>query len=151
MPNDRPDTTHHPQDDELGMSTNVILLTLPWLSFVKETLGIIKEGLQNKEHKKGTEEFNLVKPIERLVASELHALFMVLDRSRTLRGLIGEDHEHKLVEEFTQVSKKLVSGSVHLMEAQEIVLGRIVDALKNAKNGQHKKSQQAQDKSHLDK
>jgi hypothetical protein len=84
-----------------------------------------------EEHKKEDIYF---KPIQHLV-HELHALMMVFDRSRKLRSHFDDDLEKKLVDEFTQLFKKVVAGSVNFIEVQEIILARISDVLCKLKNG----------------
>jgi hypothetical protein len=60
---------------------------------------------------------------------------MVLDRSRKLRSHFDDDLEKKLVDEFTQLFKKVVAGSVNFIEVQEIILARVSDVLSKLKDG----------------
>jgi hypothetical protein len=129
MQNDKDNNSGHAQNGERGIFGSLILLTLPWLSLQRDILGVIKKGLE--EHKKEDIYF---KPIQHLV-HELHALMMVLDRSRKLRSHFDDDLEKKLVDEFTQLFKKVVAGSVNFIEVQEIILAGISDVLSKLKDG----------------
>jgi hypothetical protein len=126
-----PDLSQFP---ETALS-NFILLALPLLTLQRDVLEIAKKGIQA-----GTNT-----PTERFAASELQALMMILDKSRTFRNLIDEDFEKNLQNTCKEVFPKLASASVQLIEAQDKVLSGIFDALnklrteKKAKNHPSKK------------
>jgi hypothetical protein len=132
-----PDRTDpdHSQFSEDALS-NFILLALPMLSLQREMLKIVKNGI---------EDASTVRPTERFAVSELQALMMVVDKSRTLRNLIDEDFEKSVENACKEIFPKLTSASVQVIEAQEKVLGGIFDALnklrtdKKAKHGASKK------------
>lgn len=100
--------------------TNFILLTLPWLSFQREMLAIMKKGIEDASH---------VRPIENLTSRELQALMMILDPSGKWRSLLDRDFEKKIEETCTKTFPKLASGSTHFIEAQEMLLVSISDLL----------------------
>jgi hypothetical protein len=113
---------------------NLILLALPCVSFQREILAIIKEGLA-KDKK------NSLEPFQNLVSRELHALMMILDRSQELRSLLGENLERELQAELPKIFSKLAAGSVSLIEAQEALLKAVSEILLQLKNGNKPKSQ----------
>ncbi|HET7805278.1 MAG TPA: hypothetical protein VFL53_13625 [Pseudolabrys sp.] len=100
---------------------NFILLALPLLSLQREMLKIMKNGIENASS---------VRPTERFTLSELQALMMIVDQSRTLRNLIDEDFEKSVEDACKEVFPRLASASVQFIEAQDIVLAGIFDALK---------------------
>lgn len=104
---------------------NFILLTLPWLSLQQHILEILIKGMKDEGH---------IKSIENFTLSELQALSMIFDRSRTLRNLIDPDLEKRLQNTFNEVVAKSTSASVQSLEAQEAMLGCIFDALKELRN-----------------
>ena len=61
---------------------NLILLTLPWLSFQREMLEIAKNNITDPSHVRSTENF---------VLRQLQALMMILDRSGARRNLLDQD------------------------------------------------------------
>jgi len=115
----------HPQLYEDALR-NFILLTLPWLSLQRHILEIMIKGMKGAGH---------VKPIENFALSELQALSMILDRSRTLRNLIDPDFEKRLQDTFKDVVPKFTSASIQSLETQEIIMARMFDALKELRKG----------------
>jgi hypothetical protein len=116
MPNDKDNSRDHSQDGEGRFLRNFILLTLPWLSFQREMLAIMKRGIENASH---------VRPIENLTLRELQALMMIFDPSGKWRNLIDSDLQEGIKETYTKTFPKLVSGLVLSIEAQEEVLASI--------------------------
>ena len=116
MPNDKNDARARPQNDEGRLLRNFILLTLPWLSFQRDMLAIMKRGIEDASH---------VRPIENLTFRQLQALMMMLDPSGKWRNLIDGDFQEGLKETYTKTFPKLVSSLVHSIEAQEEVLASI--------------------------
>jgi hypothetical protein len=117
MPNDsKPD---QPQIDEDAFR-NLILLTLPWLSFQRDVLEIAKKYVTDVGHARPTENFAL---------RQFQALMMILDRSRTLRDSLDGDFEKKVEDAYKEIFPKVSSASVQLIEAQEAILTTIFDAL----------------------
>ena len=82
MPNDKDSSLDHAQNGEGRVLRNFILLTLPWLSFQRDMLAIMKKGIEDASH---------VRPIENLTSRELQALMMILDPSGKWRSLLDRD------------------------------------------------------------
>jgi hypothetical protein len=99
---------------------NFVLLALPVLSFQRDLLAIAKESLSNASN---------VKPTENFVLRELQALMMIFDRSHEWRNRFDGDFEKKLEDAFKEIFPKVASASVHVIEAQELVLTRVFDAM----------------------
>jgi hypothetical protein len=116
MPNDKDNGRARPQNGEGRVLRNFILLTLPWLSFQRDMLAIMKRGIEDASH---------VRPIENLTLRQLQALMMMLDPSGKWRNLIGGDFQDGIKETYTKTFTKLVSGLVLSIEAQEEVLASI--------------------------
>jgi len=136
MPTASETTRRHDRNGERRISTALVLLTLPWLSFLHEILDIIKKDLQEKAHKDpktphGDDSY--IRHIQRLLASEVHAFLMIFDRSRALRKLFGDDLEEKLVNAFTDIARKMAAGSVSIIEAQQIVLAHLASILEKTR------------------
>ena len=122
MPTDsKPD---QPQIGE-GALKNVILLTLPWLSFQLQILKIAKQCIDNAGNG----------PTEKFTISELRALIMIFDRSRTWRNLLDQDFEEKVENLYKKIFPKFASASVQLIEAQEEILTSTFDALNTLRKG----------------
>ena len=115
---------------------NVILLAIPCVSFQREMLAAIREGLAKEKQ-------NSITPFQNLASRELHALMMILDRSQELRSLLGENLEKELQAEIPKIFGKLAAGSVSLIDAQEALLKAISDVLLQLKNGSKPRRQTA--------
>ena len=124
MPNDKDNGRDHPQNGGSRVLRNFILLALPWLSFQRDMLAIIKRGIEDASH---------VRPIENLTLRELQALMMSLDPSGKWRNLIDPDLQEKIKETYTKTFPKLLSGLVLSIEAQEAVLASISELLDKAR------------------
>ena len=138
MPTDSDTTRRHDQNGEGRISTALVLLTLPWLSFLHKILEIIKKDLQERAHKDPKTprgDHSYITHIEHLLAHEIQALFMIFDRSRALRMLLGEKQEdrkqleEKLKDAFTEIARKMAAGSVSIIEAQQTVLAHLMNIL----------------------
>jgi hypothetical protein len=128
MPDDsKPDQPSH--EDTLR---NLILLTLPWLSFQREMLEIAKDKITDPSHFKSTENFAL---------RQLQALMMILDRSGTRRNLLDQNFEKRLGDAYKENLPKLTSASVQFIEAQEAILASVFDALNTLRKGDKAKSE----------
>ena len=133
MPTDSKPAQHQIAEAALQ---NFILLTLPWLTFRLQTLEIAKRCIQNAGNG----------PTESFARSELHALMMIVDRSRAWRNLFGQDFENRVENVYKNFLPKLVSASVQLIEAQEKTLTGISDALKTLrKDGKANSTSNARD------
>jgi hypothetical protein len=104
---------------------NFILLALPWISFQRDMLAVLKKSVEGASESR---------PFERLTLHELCAMMMIMDPSRTGRNLLGPDFEKKLEETFAKILPKLTSGSMNFIEAQDIVLESLSDILKARKD-----------------
>ena len=132
MPTDSDTTRRHDRNGEGRISKVLVLLTLPWLSFLHAILEIIKKDLQERaleDPKTPRDDDSYIKHIKRLLAGEIQAFLMIFDRSRALRKLFGDDLEEKLVNAFTDIARKMAAGSVSIIEAQQIVLAHLVSIL----------------------
>jgi hypothetical protein len=128
MPTDSKPIQHQIFENTLR---NFMLLALPWLSFHHEILEIAKKSIQDASH---------VKPTERFALSELQALMMILDRSRTLRNLFDQDFEKRVEDACKEIFPKIASASVQLIEAQEVILTSTIDALNTLRKGDKAKN-----------
>ena len=110
---------------------NFALLALPWLSFQQDMLAIVKKGIEDTSH---------VKPVQKLTLLELQALMMIFDPSRTWRSPFDAGFEKRVEDSYKEAFPKMVSGSIELIEAQEMILKHMSDALIALKNGNKTKS-----------
>jgi hypothetical protein len=110
---------------------NFALLALPWLSFQQDMLAIVKKGIEDTSH---------VKPVQKLTLLELQALMMIFDPSRTWRSPFDAGFEKRVEDSYKEAFPKMVSGSIELIEAQEMILKHMSDALTTLKNGNKTKS-----------
>jgi len=127
MQNDKDSNPDHVQSILRSFS----LLALPWLSFQRDMLAIVKKGIEDTSH---------VKPVQKLTLLELHALMMILDPSRKWRSPFDADLEKRVEDTYKETFPKLVSGSIQFIEAQEAILKRLSDALNTVKDGHKDKS-----------
>lgn len=103
-------------NDEDRTVRNIILLALPWLSFQRDVLALVKRGVEDASH---------IRPIENLVSRELQALMMTLDPSGKWRALFDRDLQNDIKETYTKNFPKLVSSSLRLIESQEEILASL--------------------------
>jgi hypothetical protein len=124
MPNERTGNQDHGRARVLN---SFILLTLPWLCFQRDMLAVMKKAIEDGSY---------VRPAQYLMLRELHALMMTLDPSRSWRGIFDGAFEARAegkdAETFLQ---KSISGSIQFIEAQEILLTRIVESLDKLRKG----------------
>lgn len=118
----KPDQPETPQDP----LRNFILLALPWLSFQRHVLDVAKKTIQDAAN---------IKPAERFAFSELHALMMILDPSRKIRGDAEPAFEKQVKEAYADIVPKLTSASVQLIEAQDRALESAFDVLNSLRQG----------------
>jgi hypothetical protein len=116
MPNEKNSGRDRAQNGESRVLRNFALLTLPWLSFQRDLLTLMKRGIEDASH---------VRPIENLTSRQLQALMMVLDPSGKWRNLLDHDLQEKIKETYAKAFPKLVSGSILLIETQEAMLASI--------------------------
>jgi len=128
MPDDsKPDESQSYEDN----LRNIILLTLPWLSYQREMLEIAKSNITDPSRVRSTENFML---------RQLQALMMILDRSGTRRNLLDEDFKKRLEVAFKELFPKLTSARVQLIEAQEEILTTVFDTLNTLRKSDKPKS-----------
>jgi hypothetical protein len=127
MAKDKRSHTGHDQNGEGSLLKNLLLLTLPLLSFQRDILPTIRKSLE-------THKDDHIKAIGNLLSFELHALLMILDPARKLRGRLDDNLENKLKAEITEVLEKLAAGLITVVEIQEKVLPSLIEALRQAKN-----------------
>jgi len=99
---------------------NFTLLVLPWLSFQRDLLDIAKKSISNASN---------VKPTENFALRELQALMMIFDRSHEWRSFFGRDFEKRLEDAYKEIFPKVASASVQVIEAQDIILASVFDAM----------------------
>lgn len=121
MPHDK-HSVDYSQNPESRVLKNFILLALPWLSFQREILAIMKKGIEDASH---------VRPVENLTSRELQALMMIFDPSGKWRSLSDRGLEKKITDTYAEILPKLVSGSFAFIEAQDAVLAGVSDLLEN--------------------
>ena len=131
MPNDKDSNSDHARNYRDSMLRSFTLLALPWLSFQRDMLAIVKKGIEDTSH---------VKPVQKLTLLELHALMMILDPSRKWRSPFDADLEKRIEDTYKETFPKFVSGSIQFIEAQEAILKRTSDALNTLKDGNKTKS-----------
>jgi hypothetical protein len=131
MPNDK-DTPRGPApgpapNSEGGLLMNLILLTLPLLSFQRDILPTIRTSLE-------THKDEHIRAIGNFLSFELHALMMTLDPARKLRGRFADDLEKELTTKLTQILEKGAGGLLTVVEIQEKILPPLIETLKNVKD-----------------
>lgn len=124
MSNGQQNRRGDPHNGDSRVLRNFALLTLPWLSFQRDMLAIMKKGIEDASH---------VRPIQNLTLRELQAIMMIVDPSGKWRKLIHPDLQEKIRETYLKTFPKLVSGMVHSIEAQEAVLGSIAELFDKAR------------------
>ncbi|SRR5437773_9609082 len=112
-------TPDQPQICESALR-NFVLLALPWLSFQRDILDIAKKSIGTASNVKPTENFTL---------RELQALLMIFDQSHEWRNLFDRDFEKRVEDAYKEIFPKVASASVQFIEAQEIVLSSVFDAM----------------------
>ena len=124
------------QSGEVGMLRAAILLTLPFLSFQRDVLHMLKTGLERRpKGEAGSTPANhsLVDLVHKLSARELQALMMVLDPSHAWRRGLGEDFQRKLADDISEISQQFAAGAANIIEAQAKTLDRVVELLRKIK------------------
>jgi hypothetical protein len=123
-----------------GVLQKIILLTMPVLSLHLNILGSIKNNI-TKGHKAALgrddpgNEGSIIDHLHRFAAVELHAIAMIFDKPGKLRSTIDAQHQEKLQTEIKEISNKVATGSVSLIEAQEKVIKNLMDVMTKIKNG----------------
>jgi hypothetical protein len=125
MPTDNDSETGRAEENAKGeMLRSIGLLVLPLLALQRNMLGIARAGIN---------EASLLKPVQTLAESELHALLMILDPTGKWRNSLGTDIEKELKGTLDAAVPKVISGSVMLIDAQQELLTSIIAALDKAR------------------
>ena len=118
MPEDK--DSSHAHNDGPPFVRNFVLLALPWLSFQRDVLALMKRGIEDASN---------VRPLENLASRELQALMMTLDPSGKWRSLLDRDFQNEIIETYAKNFPKLVAGSLSLIENQERILASLTETL----------------------
>jgi len=133
MPNDKDSYLRRAQG---RMLKTLILSMLPLLSFQRNMLPIVRASLQRDKD-------DYIRTIANFASLELHALMMILDPARKLRGRLYNNFEKDLTVELSQILEKYVAGLISFVEIQEVILSRLIDTLQEAKHGKHNNTREA--------
>jgi hypothetical protein len=87
---------------------------------------------------------NCVLPVQNFALRELYAMMMVFDPSRKWRDAFS-GLEEKIGAASKDAIPKMVSGSMAMLEAQEAVIGSMIDTLTHVKNANAKGRQSEDD------
>lgn len=105
------------------MSRNLILSMLPLLSFQRNMLPIFRTALQRDKD-------DYIKAINNFVSLELHALMMIFDPARKLRGGLYDNLEKDLSAGLTRMLENSAASQITFVEFQEMMLSHLIDTLK---------------------
>jgi hypothetical protein len=132
MPHDKHSSNDHAQSPEGRILRNFALMALPWLSFQRDILSIMRKGIENADS---------TRPFEHLTLHELHALMMIFDPTGRWRALSPRDLEKTFKETYEKILPNLVSGSRAFIDAHEAALESVFGLLNEvrADNGASKK------------
>jgi hypothetical protein len=127
MPTDKDSHRGPAPNGEGSLLRNLILLTLPLLSFQRDILPTIRTSLQTykDEH---------IRAMGNFLSFELHALMMTLDPAQKLRGRLDENLESELKTRLTQLLEKAAGGLITVVEIHEKILPPLIETLKEIKN-----------------
>ncbi len=109
---------------------NVALVALPLFSLQRSVLDVVKTGIEKAV---------LLRPVQNMLLSEIQALMIILDPDRKLRGQLDVDFEARTKKLLEEVTDKVTSGSLRLVEAQQAAADRVIDLLKTLKDAQKRK------------
>jgi hypothetical protein len=109
---------------------NVALVALPLFSLQRSVLDVVKTGIEKAV---------LLRPVQNMLLSEIQALMIILDPDRKLRGQLDVDFEARTKKLLEEVTDKVTSGSLRLVEAQQAAADRLIDLLKTLKDAQKRK------------
>ena len=118
------------QNEPSSVLRNVALVVLPLVSLQRSILDVVKTGLEKAV---------LLRPVQNMLLSEIQALMIILDPDRKLRGQLDVDFEARTKELLDEITDKVTSGSLRLLEAQQAVGDRLIDLLKTLKDAQKRK------------
>ena len=89
--------------------------------------------------KTGIEKAVLLRPVQNMLLSEIQALMIILDPDRKLRGQLDVEFETRTRELLDEITDKVTSGSLRLVQAQQAAADRLIDLLKTLKDAQMRK------------
>jgi len=113
-----------------SMLRNVALVALPLLSLQRSVLDLVKTGIEKAV---------LLRPVQNMLLSEIQALMIILDPDRKLRGQLDVEYETRTKELLDEITDKVTSGSLRLVQAQQAAADRLIDLLKTLKDAQMRK------------
>ena len=118
------------QNEPSSVLRNVALVVLPLVSLQRSILDVVKTGIEKAV---------LLRPVQNMLLSEIQALMIILDPDRKLRGQLDVDFEARTKKLLEEVTDKVTSGSLRLVEAQQAAADRLIDLLKTLKDAQKRK------------
>jgi hypothetical protein len=126
MPTDQNNKPGQAEKNENNILGTITLLALPWLSFQRNILEVMKGGIQDASS---------TKPFKTLALHELHALMMILDPSGKWRNTAGADLEKKVEDTCNEAIAKISSGSINFIEAQQDLITSLINTLNKERTG----------------
>src|SRR4051812_4273772 len=121
MPTDNDPDPGQPQGHgKRDMLRSIGLLVVPVLAFQRNMLGIALAGIDKA---------SALKPVQTLAQCELQALLMILDPTGARRNSPDADIEEEMKTALDAAVPKVISGSVMLIEAQQLLLNSLIAVL----------------------
>ena len=118
------------QNEPSSVLRNVALVALPLVSLQRSILDVVKTGIEKAV---------LLRPVQNMLLSEIQALMIILDPDRKLRGQLDVEYETRTKELLDEITDKVTSGSLRLVQAQQAAADRLIDLLKTLKDAQMRK------------
>ena len=118
------------QNEPSSVLRNVALVVLPLVSLQRSILDLVKTGIEKAV---------LLRPVQNMLLSEIQALMIILDPDRKLRGQLDVEYETRTKELLDEITDKVTSGSLRLVQAQQAAADRLIDLLKTLKDAQMRK------------
>ena len=118
------------QNEPSSVLRNVALVVLPLVSLQRSILDVVKTGIEKAV---------LLRPVQNMLLSEIQALMIILDPDRKLRGQLDVEFETRTKELLDEITDKVTSGSLCLVQAQQAAADRLIDLLKTLKDAQMRK------------
>ena len=118
------------QNEPSSVLRNVALVVLPLVSLQRSILDVVKTGIEKAV---------LLRPVQNMLLSEIQALMIILDPDRKLRGQLDVEYETRTKELLDEITDKVTSGSLRLVQAQQAAADRLIDLLKTLKDAQKRK------------
>ncbi len=118
------------QNEPSSVLRNFALVALPLVSLQRSILDVVKTGIEKAV---------LLRPVQNMLLSEIQALMIILDPDRKLRGQLDVEYETRTKELLDEITDKVTSGSLRLVQAQQAAADRLIDLLKTLKDAQMRK------------